>query len=336
MSVNGIRTRVLAEQLRELAAPYYGKALREKALAKVNLRLKVVGRRPDGFHLLSMLNCSASLSDEVELVLSPEPGIELELRPAGALSEDVDGNLAVRAYRAFWRAFDFEQPPFGARITLEKRIPVGAGLGGGSSDAAAVLRILSGLFQFFIQADFGLSDGSFQHAVSAAALECGADVPYALTGGVCRVSGIGEVVEQLPSKGLVGREILIAVPPVPVPTKAFYDRFRTTHPVVVPSHDSALDRFTADPSIGLEQLIENDFEADVVGMAPEVGAALSVLRGAFQGRAGVTGSGCAVFALPEPGEEALFGAVESDLRGLKTALFRATICEPDTLAKSAE
>jgi|688.fasta_scaffold329094_1 4-diphosphocytidyl-2-C-methyl-D-erythritol kinase len=335
MSGNGIRARVLAEQFRELAAPHYGKPLRERALAKVNLRLKVLGRRPDGFHLLSMLNCSASLSDEVELVLSPEPGVELELRPAGALSDDVEANLAVRAYRAFWRAFDFEQPPFGARITLEKRIPVGAGLGGGSSDAAAVLRILSGLFQFFIQADFGLSDGSFQHAISAAALECGADVPYALTGGLCRVSGIGEVVDELSSEGLAGREILIAVPPVPVPTKAFYDRFRTTHPVVVPTTDCALDRFAADPSVGLHQLIENDFEADVVGMVPEVGAALSVLRGAFPGRSGVTGSGCAVFAIPEPGEEALFGAVENDLRGLETTLFRATICEPGTPAKSA-
>lgn len=334
MPGNEVRTRLLAQQLRELAQPHFGELLREQAFAKVNLRLKVLGRRSDGFHLLSMLNCSASLCDDVQLELRPEPGIELELAPAGVLEQDAEANLAVRAYRAFWSAFDFEQPPFGIKISLHKSIPIGAGLGGGSGDAAAILRALSSVFQIFLQAAFGLSDESYNMALVAAALKCGADVPYALSGGLCRVSGIGEVVEELPANELTGKELLIAVPPVPVPTGAFYERYRSNHPVLLQARDLELDRFVADPLRGLDGLFENDFEADVVAMVPEVGAALSVLREAFPGRCGVTGSGCAVFALVEAGREALAEALEADLRRLKTTLLRAKVCAPVACLKS--
>lgn len=330
MKKNGIRARLIESQLHELVGDRFGEPLRVKALSKVNLRLKVVGRRPDGYHLLSMLNCSTSLCDDVQVCLLAEPNVSLTIQPEGIISEDPASNLAVRAFRAFWRAFDFEGAPLGASISLQKRIPVGAGLGGGSSDAAAVLRILSGVFKTFLQADFGLSDSSFQGAIVSAALACGADVPYALTGGLCRVTGVGEVVEPIAGLEVDRYSVLIGVPTSPVPTRAFYERYRQAHPEVACQRDEALEAFVAKPSRGLTGLIENDFEADVVAMAPEVGKALSVVREEIPALSGVTGSGCAVFALISEREQGKVAALTDELKRQGCAVYQERLATPES------
>lgn len=328
MRGNGLRAKLLESQLRDLLADRFGKEIAAPAPAKINLRLKVLGRRDDGYHILSMLNCSASLCDNVVVKLLPEPRVSLELVPSGLLHDPPEHNLAVRAYHAFWRAFDFEQAPIGALIRVEKVIPIGAGLGGGSSDAATVLRVLSGVFRTVLQGDFGLSDESYKSALVGAALTCGADVPYFLSGGLCRVSGVGEVVEPVPGSDLLPYEVLLAVPPTPVPTRAFYDHYRAAHPMVPPALDEELDRYIQEPERGIGGLVENDFEADVVSMVPAVGNALAVLRGALPGLSGLTGSGCAVFGLVPEGQDGTVDFLSAELERQGCRCFRARVLGP--------
>jgi len=159
---------------------------RSMAPAKLTLSLRVVGVRTDGFHLLESEMVSISLADELEFI----EGDGLEVVGNGAVPDD-DSNLVRRALRATGRT---------AHVRLHKRIPMGGGLGGGSTDAAAVLRWA------------GVTDLTL-------AASLGADVPFCLRGGRAMVGGIGEVVESLP---FVDRVFTLLTPPFGVFTPAVY------------------------------------------------------------------------------------------------------------------
>ncbi|MDQ6837929.1 MAG: 4-(cytidine 5'-diphospho)-2-C-methyl-D-erythritol kinase [Actinomycetota bacterium] len=158
-----------------------------RALAKLTLTLRVTGRRDDGYHLLDAEMVTIDLADELEF----GDGDGLELLPGLAAGPLDDTNLVRRALRAVGRT---------AHVRLRKRIPPGAGLGGGSADAAAVLRWAGG-------ADAG----------TAASL--GADVPFCLIGGRARVSGIGDAVSPL---AFEDRAFTLMTPPLEVSTPAVY------------------------------------------------------------------------------------------------------------------
>ena len=160
------------------------------APAKLTLSLRVTGVREDGYHLLDAEMVSVDLADE--LTFTDGDGLEV----VGAAPDVPAGadNLVVRALRAAGRT---------AHVRLDKRIPSGAGLGGGSADAACVLRWA------------GVTDVGV-----AAAL--GADVPFCVVGGRARVRGVGEVVDPLPIEALAGREWTLLTPPVAVSTPAVY------------------------------------------------------------------------------------------------------------------
>ena len=159
---------------------------RQRALAKLTLSLRVTGVRADGYHLIDAEMVSVDLAD----VLTFGPGDGIDVVGAAGLGTG-EANLVARALRAVGRR---------AHVVLEKSIPVGAGLGGGSADAAAVLRWA------------GCSD-------LGVAAHLGADVPFCLVGGRARVSGVGDVVEPLPFQA---RAFTLLTPPVPVPTSAVY------------------------------------------------------------------------------------------------------------------
>jgi 4-diphosphocytidyl-2-C-methyl-D-erythritol kinase len=160
------------------------------APAKLTLSLRITGVRSDGFHLLDAEMVTLDLADR--LMLSEGDG--LELVGAGADVPSGPENLVNKALRAAGRT---------AHVRLEKRIPSGAGLGGGSADAAAVLRWA------------GVTDLSL-------AASLGADVPFCLVGGRARVRGIGELVDPLPLAELAGRSWTLLTPPVSVSTPAVY------------------------------------------------------------------------------------------------------------------
>ena len=153
--------------------------IEQEANAKINWTLWITGIRPDGYHEMDMLMQPVALQDR----LTFEEADELTLEVDGEPSED-DDNLVIRAARALR---EMTGARFGARISLVKRIPARAGLGGGSADCAAALRGLAALWGLEISED----------ALGALGLTLGADVPYCLTGGLCRVRGIGERVEGL-------------------------------------------------------------------------------------------------------------------------------------------
>lgn len=151
------------------------------AYAKVNLSLDIVGRRADGYHLMDMVMQAVSLHDTVILRKQPE-GIAFSCSEKN-LPQD-ESNLAVRAARAF---FAHTGTDGGVRIALEKRIPAGAGMAGGSADAAAVLVGLNALYEAELS----------QETLCKIGLSLGADVPFCIVGGTARVTGIGEIIEPV-------------------------------------------------------------------------------------------------------------------------------------------
>lgn len=164
------------------------------APAKLTRSLRVVGRRRDGYHLLEAEMVSISLADRLLL----RPGHGLVVRPADAGVPADATNLVARALAAVGRE---------AEVVVQKRIPAGAGLGGGSADAAAVLRWA------------GLGGRAVHEPALALAARLGADVPFCLVGGRALVGGVGEIVEPLPFED---RLFLVLCPPLAVSTPAVY------------------------------------------------------------------------------------------------------------------
>lgn len=157
-------------------------ALRLPAPAKVNLALRVLGRRPDGFHELETIFQAIDLQDELVIAPGTAPGVTLEVVAVTGRGLPVaagDDNLVVRAARAVLARVRRETE---IRFRLLKRIPAGGGLGGGSSDAAAALRLTNAL----------LGDPLDETCLASLAVELGADVPFFLLGGTCYARGIGE------------------------------------------------------------------------------------------------------------------------------------------------
>ncbi|MGE0133848.1 MAG: 4-(cytidine 5'-diphospho)-2-C-methyl-D-erythritol kinase [Dehalococcoidia bacterium] len=172
-------------------------ALRLLAPAKINLALEVTGRRADGYHDIDTVMTTIDLADAVRL--SPAPALEVILSGPEAAGIDPDDDLAGRAARALADAAGREPA---VRIEVTKRIPSPAGLGGGSSDAAAVLRGLNALW--------GL-DWPLERLAEVAAT-VGSDVPFFLHCGAARCTGRGEVVQPL--RDLKPLRLLVLVPPV--------------------------------------------------------------------------------------------------------------------------
>lgn len=180
-------------------------SVRARAFAKINLGLEVLGTRADGYHLLRTGMQSISLADELLLTRTAEEGITLRCDEPWL---PTDGrNLAVRAAEAVFRHCGLSG---GVRIELKKQIPAEAGLGGGSADAAAVLRGLRALFSL------PLGD----EALRELALPLGADVPFCVGGGTMLAEGIGEVLSPLPP--MPPCHLVIVKPPCGSSTKAVY------------------------------------------------------------------------------------------------------------------
>jgi 4-diphosphocytidyl-2-C-methyl-D-erythritol kinase len=179
-----------------------GREVAVAAPAKLNLYLHVVGRRDDGFHLLDSLICFAGVHDTV--LAAPGDGLELQVigPNATALSGEPD-NLVLRAARLLAEDSGIDA---GARITLIKRLPVAAGIGGGSADAAAALRALSELWKT------GPGDGRMMEIAG----RLGADVPVCLYGASAYVGGVGEVIEPAPP--LPATPLLLVNPGLPLST----------------------------------------------------------------------------------------------------------------------
>lgn len=271
------------------------------APAKVNLWLRVGGREASGFHAIDTLFCSLHLADSVMVRPGDDPVPSLHVGHARPLLEAPDlgppqDNLAVRAARAFVDRAGLEDAP---GVRLVKRIPPGAGLGGGSSDAAAVLRGLARLYP---------------GAVSAPELEAlgealGSDVPFFVRGApLAHGSGRGERLRSLPP--LPARPVVVVIPEFGISTAEAYgwldeDRDRDGVPGRQAETPDGREGFEAGLDWGtVAEAAVNDFEASVFRRHPELGEMKARLRDAGAEPALLAGSGSTVFGVFHESERA--------------------------------
>jgi 4-diphosphocytidyl-2-C-methyl-D-erythritol kinase len=270
-------------------------ALGENGRAKVNLTLRVVGRRVDGYHDLESVVAFADCADRLSLT----PGSELNLRTTGPLARDcgeASDNLVLKAARLLGeRVPDLKLGDF----TLDKMLPVAAGIGGGSADAAAALRLLA-------QAN-GLAVDD-PRLIEVAQLT-GADVPVCLASRACVMTGVGETLLPL---SLPMMPCVMVNPRVPMATREVFEALGLRHGELLVGATDVI-RATAWPEQGasLEDWVEvlsenfNDLVAPATRIQPvidEVISALSATNGAWLAR--MSGSGATCFAIFENTSEA--------------------------------
>jgi 4-diphosphocytidyl-2-C-methyl-D-erythritol kinase len=254
----------------------------ERALAKVNLTLRVVGRRPDGYHDLESLVVFASVGDA--LTLAAGPRLLLTVRgPTAGLSGALADNLVLKAASALTEQVKGLKS---GRFVLSKRLPVAAGLGGGSADAAAALRLLAR------RNHLALDDGR----VREAARVTGADVPVCLDPRPRLMSGIGNLLS--PPLDLPRLAAVLVNPRVAVPTKGVFETLGAPRVVLAPK---VSEDYPPTDRAGLMSYLAdrgNDLEAPAVALQPVVAEVLEDLRRLPGCRlARMSGSGATCFAL---------------------------------------
>jgi len=266
----------------------------EIAPAKVNLTLRVLGRRLDGFHELESLVAFADIGDTLRLV--PGDGLELTVRGPNAVQAGPEAdNLVLKAASAL--AARIVGVQLGA-FTLEKMLPVAAGLGGGSSDAAAALRLLARANEL------RLDDAR----VFDAACATGADVPVCLEPSVRVMRGIGEILSE--PLDLPPLPALLVNPGVAVPTKDVFARWSpAATPLPLFDWAAAGGIANRDQTLRLIGLQANDLEEPAIAIAPAIAEVLGALRTLPGCRlARMSGSGATCFALFSAAAEAIVGA----------------------------
>lgn len=261
----------------------------EAAPAKINLTLRVTGRRADGYHRLDSLVAFTDIGDTVTLTRTDRPGVRLAVD--GPLARGIPtgpDNLVVRAAEVFRTA---ARQPLGVDLALIKRLPAAAGIGGGSSDAAATLRGMQRLF------GDGRPDPG---ALTALAAGLGADVPVCLSPRTWCMRGIGEVL--VPGPILTGTAIVLVNPRVPVATPAV---FKARSAPFSQAFDLPAGPL---PPHALADLIRkggNDLQTPAVAVAPVVAEVLAILNGVPEALvATMSGSGATCVAVCPTAAEA--------------------------------
>jgi 4-diphosphocytidyl-2-C-methyl-D-erythritol kinase len=290
-------------------APKRARGVRIKAFAKINLTLRVLGARSDGYHDLRTTFQALALHDT--LTFTPTRGpFQLECDDAACPSDAT--NLVWRAADRLWRASGREGEPSGVTVRIEKRIPLQAGLGGGSSDGAAALRALAALWKIRLNAD----------RLRMIAAELGADVPFFLEGGTALGINRGDVI--FPLIDWQPSWVVLVIPAFGVSTADAFKWFDTWNAGREPHH--ARGRSVDKP--GPYGEAGNDLQPAVEARNPEIGQMAESLARGGASYAAMSGSGSAVFGLFDDEETA-----ESAASALKDSSRRALITR--TLGRTA-
>lgn len=256
-----------------------------KAHAKINWALNVVGKRPDGYHLLDMLVQRLELADELHI--APHDSLQLVIDGEGDLPTD-EGNLVIKAARLLQAHCAINT---GAAIRLIKHIPQQAGLGGGSADAAATLLALNELWGCGLQ----------HQQLSALGAALGADVPLCMVPGLMRAQGIGEQISPLP--GAQAFELLILKPETGLSTAKVFQQF------AMQESDQAADIVAGIQVLSSAKPLDftplyNQLQPVAQRMLPEIAQALADLRAQGAVFAQMSGSGSAVFGVFDSKDQA--------------------------------
>lgn len=261
----------------------------ERACAKLNLYLEIVGKRADGYHDLRTLFQSIDLADEIAIEVGDGLAPGVTCRVEGAELPTDARNLAVRAAQEWLRATGVVE---GIRLEIRKRIPIGGGLGGGSSDAACVLRTLQGMKP--------------EHARSRRLLEdlarsLGADVPFLLEGGAAEATGRGDVITPLPPPPPVS--YVLIVPPFGTETAKVYAH---AHERLRPAPQDGLEAMKAAVASGVPARLRaahhNDLAQPAMRAYPELLRFTSATERLLGRPPCMTGSGSTLFDVPDAHE----------------------------------
>ena len=199
-----------------------------KALAKINLGLDVVRRREDGYHEVRMIMQTIQLYDRLDIKRTHEPGIQIQTNLSFLPVNE--NNLIYKAAKLLMDEFSITD---GVSVKLDKRIPVAAGMAGGSTDAAAMLIGVNRLFSL----------GLTKRELMERGVQIGADVPYCIMRGTALAEGIGEALSPLPP--MVKCPVLIAKPSISVPTKFVYQNLKLDDTTIHPDIDRLIDDIKA-------------------------------------------------------------------------------------------
>lgn len=261
--------------------------MRLRAMAKINLGLDVVRRRPDGYHEVRMIMQTIHLYDVIELQQREETGIRVETN-LPFLPTDKN-NLVYRAASLLMEEFKLSQ---GLTIRLEKHIPVAAGLAGGSADAAAVLVGVNKLFKL----------GLTMQELMERGVKIGADVPYCVMRGTVLAEGIGEKLTVLPKAP--DCYVLIAKPPVSVSTKFVYENLHLDTLKEHPDIDGMIESIRAGCLKGVAEKLGNVLETVTIPAYPVIDEIKKQMLQNGALNAMMSGSGPTVFGLFESRETA--------------------------------
>jgi 4-diphosphocytidyl-2-C-methyl-D-erythritol kinase len=242
---------------------------------KINLGLYITEKRPDGFHNLSSLFYPVQWTDALEAITTDNQ--ELNFTSSGnPIPGDVSKNLVVKAYHLL--SADFQLP--GMRVHLHKNLPMGAGLGGGSSDGAFMLQLINA------KAELGLSNTQLQ----SYAAQLGSDCPFFILNRPCLVSGRGEIIEPI-DFSLAGHYIVILMPPLTVGTAEAYSWIKPAQPT------DALRDILSSPISEWKNRLRNDFEEPVSLRHPLIRELKELLYAEGAVYASMSGSGAALFGI---------------------------------------
>lgn len=254
--------------------------LREKAYAKVNLGLDIISKRPDGYHEVSMVMHSIDLCDEIVI---KKTGDNSRTYTTDSLKLPMDSsNLVCKAAELFCNTYNIEE---GFSIELVKRIPMAAGLAGGSSDAAAVLRGLNELFQVKATTEELMKLGK----------KLGADVPYCVMGKTALAEGIGEILSEIPSPEF--KYWLIVKPDVDVSTKWAYDEIDYATDLKHPDIKGLVCAIENSDYDTVYRKMENIFETVINEKYPIINDIRVVMEECGAKKAMMSGSGPTVFGI---------------------------------------
>ena len=252
----------------------------KKAYAKINIGLDVLRRRPDGYHEVRMIMQTVDICDDLVFEKTAQPGITLQ---TDRKELPVDGsNLICRAAELLFREKGIDG---GVRITLTKRIPVAAGMAGGSSDAAAAMHGLNELFEM----------GYSVRELQKLGVKLGADIPYCLVGGTMLAEGIGEVLSELPA--VPDGFLVVAKPDIDVSTAFVYGNLQADSLTEHPDIDGMIEALRAGSLQGVTDRLGNVLETVTAREYPVIEEIKKLLRLQGAENALMSGSGPTVFGI---------------------------------------
>lgn len=252
----------------------------EKAKAKINIGLRVVGKREDGYHLLESCMYPIDLHDIIEIIARSDGGSSDRLECFGIICPDSkEDNLVMRAVRLFRESF-YPQMPY-LDIALYKNIPFGAGMGGGSSDATATMRLLKRLFNVEIK----------DEDLALALLKLGADCPFFAKDSMQIARGIGEKLSPFEIKEIKGKHLLIIKPNIHISTKEAFKGIN-----IESNKEKELEEILNLEMKYWQKELKNSFENTIFPSYPDLGYIKDWMLKEGAIYASMTGSGSSIFA----------------------------------------